>query len=71
MEIKHLPTTTPDIIVDIKGVWVLLLMFDKKLNNKPSIDIAYKIRGIGNKHPNKLYAIKLLKIVNLSRNQCK
>lgn len=45
---------TPDIIVDVIGVWVFALIFDKKLNNKPSMDIAYKIRGIGNKHPNKL-----------------
>lgn len=45
---------TPDIIVALKGVWVLSLIVDKKLNNKPSLDIAYKIRGNGIKHTNKL-----------------
>jgi hypothetical protein len=41
-------------IAAIKGVFVFSLIVDKNLNNRPSLDIAYKIRGIGNKHPIKL-----------------
>lgn len=56
-DVKQLPIMTPDIIVALKGVRVLSLIVDKKLNNKPSLDIAYKIRGNGIKHTNKLYTI--------------
>lgn len=48
------PVPTPAIIVAKTGVLVFSLTIDKHLNKRPSLDIAYKIRGIGNKHPNKV-----------------
>lgn len=56
---EHLPVMTPQIIVVNMGVLVFSLTLDKKLNNRPSLDIAYKNRGIGNKHPNKLYTTQM------------
>lgn len=68
--VKSLPELTPQIIVAIKGVWVFSLIFDKNLNNKPSLDIAYKIRGIGNKPPNKLYVIIIQNYKKTMLNNC-
>lgn len=51
---KHLPVMIPQSIVVNMGVLVFSLTLDKKLNKRPSLDIAYKNRGIGNRHPNKL-----------------
>jgi len=53
--LNHLPAPTPHIIVAMTGVLVLSLTIDKNSNNRPSQDMAYRIRGIGNRHPNKLY----------------
>lgn len=53
-----LPEPIPEIKVAIKGVLVFLLIFDRKPNSRPSLDIAYKIRGNGNIHPNSLCAIR-------------
>jgi len=49
-------------IAATKGVLVFSLIADRKLNSKPSLDIAYNIRGIGNKHPIKLQTVR--KIMN-------
>jgi len=55
------PEPSPEINVAMRGVLVLLLTLDRNSNNRPSLDIAYRIRGIGNKQPNKLFVIKILR----------
>lgn len=55
LECTYLPAPNPQTAVATTGVLVFSLIFDKKPNSRPSLDIAYKMRGIGNKHPNKLY----------------
>jgi len=50
-----LPAKTPHITVDINGVLVVSLIFDKMLKSSPSLAIAYKIRGSGNIAPKRLY----------------
>lgn len=42
-------------MVATNGVLVLALIEDRNSNSRPSLDIAYRIRGIGNRQPNKLY----------------
>lgn len=54
----YLPAQTPQIIVAITGVLVFSLIVDKNSNRRPSLDIEYKYRGIGNRHPSKLDMIK-------------
>lgn len=49
-----LPAKTPQMIVDIRGVLVVALIFDKNLKSRPSLAIAYKIRGSGNIAPKRL-----------------
>jgi hypothetical protein len=49
-----LPAKTPQMTVDIRGVLVLEFMFDKNLKSKPSLAIAYKMRGSGNIAPKRL-----------------
>lgn len=61
------------------GVLVLALIVDRNSNSRPSLDMAYRIRGIGNRQPNRLYMGKnvsgrgslmdLSKIVTLRREQ--
>jgi hypothetical protein len=42
-----------------KGVLVRSLTDDKNSNSRPSLDMAYKIRGIGNKHPKRLKFVQV------------
>jgi len=51
-----LPAKSPQMIVDIRGVMVVALIFDKNLKSRPSLAIAYKIRGSGNSVPKRLYS---------------
>jgi len=51
---NSLPVPIPQNTVAKTGVFVFSLTVDKHLNKRPSLDMAYKILGIGNKHPNKL-----------------
>lgn len=54
-----LPAKTPQMTVDIRGVLVVEFILDKNLKSKPSLDIAYKMRGSGNIAPKRLYNDKM------------
>lgn len=54
-DLSILPAKSPQMIVDITGVLVLGLIFDKNLKSKPSLAIANKIRGSGKSVPKRLY----------------
>lgn len=49
-----LPAKSPQMTVDITGVLVVGLIFDKNLKSRPSLAIANKIRGSGNSVPKRL-----------------
>lgn len=53
-----LPIANPDISVAMRGVRVFSLTLDRNSNSRPSMDMAYRIRGTGNRHPIKLNAGK-------------
>lgn len=50
----EVPAKIPDKAVANTGVFVLEFTFDSHLKSKPSFAIAYRTRGKGNIHPNKL-----------------
>jgi hypothetical protein len=56
---KLLPASSPDSKVANTGVFVRALILAKNRNSKPSLAIAYRIRGRGNMAPNKLYQMKM------------
>lgn len=60
-----LPAKTPHKTVEIKGVFVVAFIFAKKLKSKPSLAMAYKIRGNGKSAP------KRLKIILCTMDQLK
>lgn len=65
---KSLPEPIPQTSVATKGVLVFLLTFDKKLNNSPSQDMEYRIRGTGNIQPIKLNSIRTIILLLVRRD---
>lgn len=58
--------------VDIRGVLVVAFILDKNLKSKPSLAIAYKMRGSGNIAPKRLYNdnIKMRNNKKSNKRQC-
>lgn len=55
---KALPASIPESTVANTGVCVRALILAKNRNSKPSLAMAYRIRGRGNMAPNKLHQKK-------------
>jgi len=66
-DLSILPANSPQIIVDIRGVMVVALIFDKNLKSRPSLAIAYKIRGSGNSVPKRLYSDNVKVQINFKK----
>lgn len=65
-----LPAKTPQMTVDIRGVLVVWFILDKNLKSKPSLAIAYKMRGSGNIAPKRLYNYNIkIEIIRKSNNR--